>query len=63
MKQSGEQAQVFMFLHFFRLSLKSNPFLSQVFSSTTSAAVGEGPTWGTKRQRRAKGCSGEPQHS
>lgn len=52
-KQSGEQIQVFMFLHFFRMSLKSGPFLSQVFSSILSAVVGEGPAWGTRRKRRA----------
>lgn len=58
-KQSGEQTQVFIFLHFFRMSLKSDPFLSQIFS-LPSAAVGEGPAWGTRRWRRAKGFPGEP---
>lgn len=62
-KQSGEQIQMFMFLHFFRMSLKSGPFLSQVFSSSPSAVVGEGPAWGTRRWRRPSGCSTEPQHS
>lgn len=35
---------MFMFLPFFKMSFKSDPFLSQVFRSAPSA-VGEGPAW------------------